>query len=150
MKRIIFVVLFFIFCINVFASDEKKISQALYVSSYPHVFVSSSKLEFKTTVTLNIRNISKEKIIIDEIKYYSSDGELLQNYISKPFTIGAMGNRRYLGTGVKNNIKNSGPYFIVKWHSKIKVIPPIVETVVIGASGSLGISFVVPAKDISD
>lgn len=115
--------------------------QTLYVASYPHVYVNQKKHDFPISVTLNIRNMSDQTIQVLSVDYYDSDGSMLNQYIDKAVVLGELKSVRYLGVPVKVFKDSSGPYFIVKWTSKTPVIAPLVETLMIGASSTQGISF---------
>lgn len=124
--------------------------QTLYVASYPHVYVSQKMHDFPITVTLNIRNLSDKQLKLTAVDYYHGDGRLLKRYVDKVLVLDGMKSIRYLGEKMKVFENSSGPYFLVKWESEVVITVPLVETLMIGASGTQGISFTHRADTIKE
>lgn len=119
----------------------KSLGQSLYVASYPHVYVNHKKHDFPITVTLNIRNMNEQEIKILSVDYFDSDGKLLKKYLENELILGGFKSVRYLGVKVKVFQESSGPYFIVNWKASKPLRAPLVETLMIGATSTQGISF---------
>ncbi len=72
--------------------------------------------------------------------YYDSQGQRIRSYLPRPLTLGPLAATRFV---VKYSDKTggSGAHFLVQWKSEQEVNPPLLEGVMIGASGQQGISF---------
>jgi hypothetical protein len=127
----------------IFAEDiQLSAGQTVYVPIYSHIYSGVKGRPFDLAATLSIRNTNlKSPITLTAVKYYDSDGKLVQDYLSQPQTLKALGTTRYVITeGDKSG--GSGANFIVVWQSDRKVNPPVVESVMIGTHSGQGISFV--------
>jgi hypothetical protein len=92
------------------------------------------------TVTLSIRNIDPvNQIEVTSVDYYQTQGNFLKDFLQKPKIIKPLEALRYVIP--ENDKSGSGANFIVEWKSDKSVNPPIVESIMIGAQGSQGISF---------
>ena len=126
------------------SAEDIKLSsgQTVYVPIYSHIYSGVKGRPFDLAATLSIRNTNlKSPITLTAVKYYDSDGKLVQEYVSQPQTLRALVTMRYIITeGDKSG--GSGANFIVVWKSEQKVNPPIIESVMIGTHSGQGISFV--------
>jgi len=125
------------------SADDIKLSsgQTVYVPIYSHIYSGVKARPFALAATLSIRNTNlKHGITLVSVKYYDSDGKLVENYLSQPKQLKALGTTRYIITeGDKTG--GSGANYIVVWKSDQKVNQPIIEAVMIGTQSSQGISF---------
>lgn len=116
--------------------------QTIYAPVYSHIYAGNRELPLLLTVTLSIRNVDqKHAIIVTSVDYYGSTGELLKKYLDKPVILNPFGSTRYI-IPRKDKSGGSGANFLVKWESGEFVNQPLVESIMIGAEGSQGISFV--------
>ena len=116
--------------------------QTLYVPIYSHIYSGVKGRPFDLAATLSIRNTNlRNPITLVSVKYYDSDGKLVEDYLSQSKQLKALVTTRYIITeGDKTG--GSGANFIVVWKSDQKVNPPIIEAVMIGTHSGQGISFV--------
>jgi hypothetical protein len=115
--------------------------QTIYVPAYSHIYYGNREKPFLLTVTLSIRNVSqKHAIKITNVDYYETQGRLLKAFLDQPITIGPLGSKRYI-LPEKEKEGGSGANFIVKWESGKPVDPPLIESIMIGAQSTQGISF---------
>ena len=122
--------------------------QRVYVPAYSHIYSGNQERPFLLTVTLSIRNIDPTNIIkITLVDYYETQGKLLKKYIDKPITLNSLGSIRYV-IPERDKSGGSGANFIVEWHSDKPVNRPIIESVMIGAQSSQGISFTSRGQEI--
>jgi hypothetical protein len=116
--------------------------QTVYVPIYSHIYSGLKGRPFNLAATLSIRNTDpKHPISLISVKFYDSEGKLLKTYLDNPLEIKAMASTRYVLTE-SDAAGGSGANFLVKWTSKIKVNPPLIEGVMIGTRSGQGISFV--------
>lgn len=121
---------------------ELSAGQIVYVPIYSHIYSGLRGSPFSLAATLSIRNTDpKHAITLVSVKFYDSDGKLIKEYLDKPAELKAMASTRYILTEA-DNAGGSGANFLVKWTSKAKVNPPLIEGVMIGTRSGQGISFV--------
>jgi hypothetical protein len=115
--------------------------QTVYVPIYSHIYSGLKGNPFSLAATLSIRNTDPgHPITLVSVKFYDSDGKLLKEYLDNPAELKAMASTRYILTESDTG-GGSGANFLVKWTSKTKVNPPLIEGVMIGTRSGQGISF---------
>ena len=125
------------------AESETELSkgQSIYVPIYSHIYVGNREKPFLLAATLSIRNIDpNHSISITVVDYYETQGKFLKKYLDKPVTLNPLESIRYI-IPERDKTGGSGANFIVEWNSDKFVNPPIVESIMIGAQSSQGISF---------
>ena len=116
--------------------------QTVYVPIYSHIYSGLKGRPFNLAATLSIRNTDpKHPIRLVSVKFYDSKGKLVKEYLDNPAELKAMASTRYILTEA-DSAGGSGANFLVKWTSKTKVNPPLIEGVMIGTRSGQGISFV--------
>ena len=138
------------FCLA--ASSEVRLSkgQTVYVSAYSNVFAGPRKLPFQLATTLSIRNTDlSASFQITAIDYYDTGGKLVRRYLEKPQILGPLASS-FVHIEEKDTSGGFGANFIVKWNSDRTMNSPIIECVMIGATGGQGISFVSPGQEIKE
>lgn len=119
---------------------ESATAQVVYVPSYSRVLTQEGRSE-PLASTLVVHNVSRQsKIRVERVDYYDRAGQLLETLVSEPVELTPFGSMNALvpigsvGDGI-------GANFIVTWSSEEPVLPPIVEAIMVGGSGTQGISF---------
>ena len=116
--------------------------QTVYVPIYSHIYSGLKGRPFNLAATLSIRNTDpKHAITLVSVKFYDSDGKLVKEYLDNPAELKAMASTRYILTESDAG-GGSGANFLVKWISRTKINPPLIEAVMIGTRSGQGISFV--------
>ena len=115
--------------------------QTVYIPIYSHIYSGVKGRPFDLAATLSIRNTNpKNSITLVSVKYYDSDGRIVEDYLKKPMQLNSLVSTRYIITE-DDKAGGSGANFIVVWKSDQKVNPPIIEAVMIGTHSGQGISF---------
>ncbi|MEE4262709.1 MAG: DUF3124 domain-containing protein [Desulfobacteraceae bacterium] len=129
--------------VNLSAEDIQLSSgQTVYVPIYSHIYSGVKGRPFDLAATLSIRNTNlKNPITLVSVKYYDSDGKLVEDYLKNPQQLDALVSTRYIITEA-DKAGGSGANFMVVWKSDQNVNPPIIEAVMIGTHSGQGISFV--------
>ena len=124
--------------------------QTVYVSIYSHIYSGVKGRPFDLAATLSLRNTNLQyPITLVSVKYYDSDGKLVEDYLNRPKQLKALVSTRYIILeGDKTG--GSGANFIVVWKSERQVNPPIIEAVMIGTHSGQGISFVSKGQVIKE
>lgn len=127
---------------------RKLMGQKLYVPIYSSIYSQFEENLLHLTAILSLRNTSfKEKITILNVDYYDTNGKLIKRYIDKPFTLGVLSTKDFVIA--ENDLQGgTGANFIVEWSSDKKVSTPLVESVMMGISGTKGFSFSSRSKEI--
>ena len=116
--------------------------QTVYVPIYSHIYSGVKGRPFDLAATLSIRNTNTQNpITLVSVKYYDSEGKLVEDYLNKPLQLNALVSTRYIITE-DNKAGGSGANFMVIWKSDQNLNPPIIEAVMIGTHSGQGISFV--------
>lgn len=122
-------------------------SRRTYVPAHSHVYGGEGE-PLLLTVTLAVRNTDPDHAIrIHSARYYDTSGKLLKDFLAKPLRIGPLATVEYL-VSESDTAGGSGANFIVEWTAAENVNAPIIEAVMIGASGGQGISFVQQGREI--
>ena len=125
--------------------------QTLYVPAYSHVFHGDRKQPFHLTATLSVRNPDpSHPIAVLSVEYRDSEGSMIRQFISEPPKRMAPRAASEFVVGESHKQGGPGASFIVRWKADKAVVPPLVETILIGTAASQGISFVGEARVIED
>ncbi|KGF73009.1 hypothetical protein DO97_02895 [Neosynechococcus sphagnicola sy1] len=136
--------------LNVVTLDHKKLvtGQTVYVPIYSHIYAWEQSLKLDLTATLSLRNTDlTQPIIITSANYYDSSGKLVRKYIEKPIELGSLAATAFV-VNQDDDSGGSGAAFIVEWVAQRDVSDPVIEAVMINASGNQGLSFVSPGRVI--
>ncbi|WP_298266843.1 DUF3124 domain-containing protein [Geobacter sp.] len=134
------------------ASSEVRLSkgQTVYVPVYSNVFSGPRSRPFHLATTLSIRSTDlSASFRVTSIDYYDTNGKLVRRYLEKPIVLGPLASS-YIHIEEKDVSGGFGANFIVKWEADRVINAPIIECVMIGATGGQGISFVSPGQEIKE
>lgn len=136
------------------AAEELSNGQTLYLPIYSKIWYGDRiiknkyPLEHYLSALVSIRNTSlKTPIRVLSARYYNTDGKLLNEFVLKPITIGAMGTHE-LFIERKESEGGSGASFVIQWDSAVPTNPPIVEAVHADISGPRTLSFTTSTRQI--
>lgn len=124
--------------------------QLLYAPVYSHIYTGNKQRPFDLAVTLSVRNSDpRHAIRVLSVDYFSSDGKLLRSFLQSPMNLAPLQATEFV-INESDTSGGSGASFLVRWNAQGPVNVPVVETVMIGTSGSQGISFLSPARVIEE
>lgn len=122
--------------------DSAKYSSrgSMYVPSYSHIYYhGGSPLQLEST--LSIRNIDTDQpIYLETVSYYDTDGELVKSYLDQRIKLKPLQTIDFL-VEERDSTGGSGANFIVNWNAEDSADQPVMEAVMVGASGSRAIAF---------
>ena len=122
--------------------------ELVYVPVYSEIFGANLEKKIKLSATLSVRNITMEhEIIVSKVDYYDTHGKLIRHYINGPIVLKPLETVSYM-VKHKDTKGGDGANFIVEWAAEEEVAEPIIESVMIGSSSALGISFTCQGKVI--
>lgn len=125
-------------------------SQTLYVPTYSHIHIRDADRTMNLTTTLSVRNASPtDSITLVRVDYYDKDGNEVERYLSSEQHLPPLSSTSFVveETDTRGGV---GANFIVRWRAEAPVRAPVVETVMITAQSTQGISFVSTARVISE
>ncbi|MDD2462410.1 MAG: DUF3124 domain-containing protein [Desulfobulbus sp.] len=123
---------------------SKWLNQTVYVPIYSHIYADDRYRDtpFLLTATLSIRNTDSENTFtLTSVRYYDSEGKLLQHYLEKPLPVAPLTSIRFIVPESESK-GGSGAKFLVEWEAKTAVTEPIIESIMIGTKMQQGISFI--------
>jgi hypothetical protein len=128
---------------GVSAADVRLSSgQTVYVPIYSHIYSGDRERPVLLTATLSVRNTDpRHQINVTAVDYYDSNGKLIKHFLGQPLPLAGMASTRFV-IGESDKSGGSGANFIVKWTAQGKVVPPIIEAVMISTKMQQGISFI--------
>jgi hypothetical protein len=117
--------------------------QTVYASAYTHITLGPKGPIIGLSVTLDIHNADPQRpITILSAEFHDADGKLLKNYQPTPLRLPPMASIQFLVDKDKaESRKKPGKCFLVRWQAAEKVNPPVIQCLMIGATGQQGISF---------
>lgn len=134
------------------ATSEIRLSkgQTLYVPVYSNVFSGPRKLPLQLAATLSIRNTDlAASVKVTAIDYYGTNGKLVRRHLERPVVVAPLATI-YVHIEEKDTLGGFGANFIVRWQAGGVINAPVIECVMIGATGGQGISFVSPGQEIRE
>jgi len=130
------------------ALDKLSIRQFVYVPSYSHIYYHGGA-PFLLETTLSIRNIDLDQpVYLKSIEYYDTEGKLVKSYLDQTIKLAPLQTIEYV-IQERDVSGGSGANFLVEWMAESEIDKPLFETVMVGTSGSRGISFVGTGIEIS-
>lgn len=129
--------------------DEAQSGEVVYVPVYTHISMKERK-EWKQPLssTLAIHNVDPSKSIqLTSVRYYDHAGTQLKEYIDDPRSLEPFASANFV-LDIGEDRGGVGANFVVEWQAAEKVVSPIIQAIMIGGSGTQGLSFVTQGKVI--
>jgi len=120
--------------------DQLSDRQLVYVPSYSHIYYhGGSPLLLETT--LSIRNVDQNhSVYLNSIEYFNTEGKSVKKYLGQTIKLLPFQTIEFLVED-RDSSGGSGANFLVEWGAENSVNQPLIETVMVGVSGSQAISF---------
>jgi hypothetical protein len=124
--------------------------QTLHLPLVSHVFLGAKSKPYDLTKTFTFRNRDrKNAVTLVSIVYFNGSGEHLGEVLKIPRRIAPMASLQMpIGSPKPDKTKEGSPCLIVRWKADKPVMPPLVQCIMIGASGQQGISFSTTATPV--
>lgn len=124
--------------------------QAVYVPAYSNIYSGPKKNPYQLATMLSIRNVDPASgFKITTIDYYDNDGRFIRKYLNSPLVLGPMGSH-HVYVEEKDSKGGFGANFIVRWSADRSINAPIIECIMIGATGGQGFSWVSQGQEIRE
>jgi hypothetical protein len=129
-------------------TEKVVMGQTIYVPIYSNIYYENQSRSINLAATLSVRNTDlNNPITITAVRYYSTDGKLLQEYIKNSLQLSPLASKSFVVERLENK-GGPGANFIVEWTATKTVSEPVVEAVMISAQAGQGISFLSPGRVI--
>lgn len=120
----------------------------VYVPVYSHIYAGGGK-ELLLETTLSIRNTDLDQsLAIQSIRYYDTEGRLLNDYLEKPAVLAPLASTDFL-VEQRDQAGGAGANFLVDWAAETAVSEPLIEAVMVRESGNRAFAFRIPGYPIS-
>ncbi len=128
------------------AGSEKSRGQTLYVPAYSDIPYRDEMRRYQLAITLSIRNTdAAQSIDIMSVRYFDTEGHFLRAYVEHPLRLGPLASTAFV-VQERDTRGGTGASFLLAWRAEVPVHAPVVEAVMIGTSGTQGISFISPGR----
>ncbi|WP_162560064.1 DUF3124 domain-containing protein [Methylotetracoccus oryzae] len=116
-------------------------SQLLYVPIYSEIAYGDRRHTLNLSATVTVRNTDrKNPVKITRVDYFDTAGRFVRSYLDEPRLLAPMAATDYVISGADRS-GGTAASFLIAWESAEAVSPPHIETVMIGAAATTGISF---------
>jgi hypothetical protein len=123
-----------------FSADDMIVNKSLYVPSYSHIYHNGGS-PYLLETTLSVRNVDRDQsIYLTSVAYYDTDGSLTRTFVDQPIELKPLRTIDFL-IEVSDTTGGSGANFMVDWSATEPVSKPLVESVMVGTSGTQAICF---------
>jgi hypothetical protein len=114
----------------------------VYVPVYSSIHWGGIEAVTQLSATISIRNADAERpLVLASVTYYDSLGKVLQQYLDSVMELDPMATVEFVIERPDTRGGN-GANFIVDWGSAGAIAEPVMEAVMLGQIGTVGISFV--------
>lgn len=121
--------------------DPSAARGTVYVPVYSSLYLGLQHQTVELAATLSIRNLSRKHVlVIDSVEYFDSAGRMIHQYLSQASELGTMASVEFV-VQQADTAGGPGANFLVRWHGATGMDEPLLEAVMLGQSGSIGISF---------
>lgn len=127
--------------------ETKVVGETIYVPAYSHIN-SHTKVRQPLASTIVIHNVDPVGTIsLQSVEYYDQEGTLLNSFLTEPITLDPYASASFL-TEINDNKGGIGANYLIVWTSTGSVLSPISQAVMVGGTGSQGISFLTEGRVI--
>lgn len=128
------------------SEQHYKTGQTIYAPVYSEIYFMDDKKKILLGATLSIHNVDPDSnLVLTKVDYYDSKGKLLTHHLKKPGLLKPLQTQDFV-VELTEKEGGTGANFLVEWRSAHQVVEPLVETIMISASSSRGVSFVSRGK----
>ncbi len=122
--------------------------QTIYVPAYSEVPFTGGGRVIDMTVTLAVHNTDPDSaIILNSVRYYGADGQLVREHLEAPRQLGPLASAEFVVEAERG--RGVGTNFIVEWVAEEAVYEPVVEALMLNATGNQGVSFISVGRVVS-
>jgi len=114
--------------------------ETIYVPAFSRILTHENRRQ-PLASTLVVHNVDPSNSIkLTSVRYYDESGALVRNFLDEPHILIPFASKDFL-TELSETQGGVGANYIVEWEAKNPTLGPIAEAVMIGGTGTHGISF---------
>jgi hypothetical protein len=114
--------------------------QVLYLPIYSNIPYHKENRLYDLSAFITIHNTDfAHNIKITNVLYFSNDGKLVKDYLTKQVELGPLAATNFLVP--ETDKSGTGANFIVEWVADSLVNEPLIESVMVGLTSGQGVSF---------
>lgn len=122
-------------------SKPMAMDEEIYVPIYSHIYVENEDRTVNLAATLSFRNVDPDhSLIIKSVRYYSTDGTLLKEYLKNPVLLNPLATADFI-IEREDSSGGSGANFLIDWLSPNKMLEPLAESVMVATGAPQSMSF---------
>lgn len=122
------------------AFEDAAAGQIVYVPVYSHIFHHGGR-PYLLEATLSVRNTDRDRgVTINAVDYYDSEGRRVRRLLEAPLALGPLATAEFLIES-QDTEGGSGANFLVEWVADRPISVPMIECLMVGRSGTHGLSF---------
>ncbi len=123
--------------------------QTLYLPAVSYVYLGAKSKPYSLTKTFFFRNRDpRRQLTITAVDYYDGRGVKLASLLDRPQVLAPLASLQMPLPTQDQEARGCAPCLIVRWRAGKPVNPPLVQCIMIGATGQQGISFSTTATPI--
>lgn len=124
--------------------------QSVYVPVYSQLVTMTARRFYSLTANVVVHNTDPDRpIMILSARYYGNGGTMLTEFLEEPKILLPFSSTTLLVEQLDRE-GGIGANFVIDWMSESRVSEPAIEAVMIGESGTQGVSFISPGRVIRD
>lgn len=129
-------------------SDGLRVHGTVYVPVYSSIHWGSTDATTELSATLSVRNTDgQQPLVMTSVKYFDSLGNLLDEYLEGAMELDPMATVEFV-INRSDKRGGNGANFVVEWGGTGAIAEPVMEAVMLGQTGTAGISFVSQGRSI--
>jgi hypothetical protein len=127
-------------------------SRTVYVPIYSSIYLGLNikQAMVELAATVSVRNVSaRHPLVLEVVRYYDSAGKAVRDYIKEPSELASLATVEFV---IQRADASGGPgaNFLIQWKGPSDIDEPLIEAVMVGQSGSAGISFTSLGRNVSE
>ena len=131
------------------STEPLTVKKLVYVPIYSSLYVSERARPVDMLANLSLRNMSETvPVVVSRVDYFDSHGKLLRSYLDGAHELGPMQTAEFVIPRTDRS-GGSGANFLIEWGLRGPGPDLLVEAVMQGHDGNVGISFVTEGHLVS-
>jgi hypothetical protein len=121
---------------------EPAVRRTVYVPVYSSIYFGLGRSDtVELAATVSVRNISSAyPLVLNRVLYYDSHGKMVREYIGNPSELPPLAAVEFV-VQTRDPAGGPGASFLVEWAGTTDMDEPLIESIMVGQTGSVGISF---------
>jgi hypothetical protein len=115
---------------------------------YSSIYWGTKNRTAELTAMVSIRNVSaKRPIVVEFARYFDSAGRQVREYVSAPARLDPLAGVDFV-IDQRDTAGGTTASFLIQWSGPEELDEPVIEAVMVGQVGSVGISFTSLSRDL--